>query len=58
MRDLTLNVRVTEAERDMAAQLAEREGLKMTEYIRTLLRRTYEGTFGTALPANGERKEV
>lgn len=45
-RDKRINFQASEAEQEMLRQLAEREGVSMSDYVRQLIRRAHAATFG------------
>jgi predicted DNA binding CopG/RHH family protein len=46
-REKRINVRVSEAEAEMLNELAEREGVSQSDYIRLFIRRAHAETFGS-----------
>jgi DNA-binding transcriptional ArsR family regulator len=50
-RDIQVKFRFSAEERQMLEQLAEASGVNPTDYVRTLLRRTYAKEFNVARPA-------
>lgn len=55
-RTQVLNVRLLEAETDMVNALAEREGLSVSEWIRTVIRREHALAFAASKPRKPKRK--
>jgi hypothetical protein len=53
-REKRLNVLVTEDERAQLQALADREGMKASDYVRQCIRRNYAATFGE-LPAKATK---
>jgi antitoxin component of RelBE/YafQ-DinJ toxin-antitoxin module len=55
-RQHLLNVRVNEDEKRMAQELADAEGLGMSDYVRNLIRREHALTFGRTRATKKRRK--
>ncbi len=55
-RDLMLNVRVSEAERRMIAELSDELGISQSGLVRQWIRREHEGRFGPPPPKKKRKK--
>ena len=55
-RQRLLNVRVNDEEKRMLEELADAEGLGMSDYVRNLIRAEYALTFGRKRAATKKRK--
>lgn len=56
-RERMLNVRVSEGEIAMLAELAEHMGLSKSDAVRQLLRRAHAEAFGIAKPSKRQRRK-
>jgi hypothetical protein len=55
-RERALNVRMLDAETEMLAKLAEREGVSVSEWIRNAIRVQYTLAFGAPKPKRPKQK--
>jgi len=55
-RERVLNVRLLDVESQMLAQLADREGVSVSEWIRNIIRAEHAAAFGRPKPKTKTRK--
>jgi uncharacterized protein (DUF1778 family) len=55
-REKRINVRASETEAEMLRELAEREGVSQSDYVRLFIRRAYAETFPSKQPTKPKSK--
>ena len=55
-REKRINIRVSEQEAQMLAELAEREGVSQSDYLRLYIRRAHAEAFGSIPGTKAKRK--